>query len=50
MIQISNALNDYRLNAGINFLAIGAENACVRIYGGVRPSFGAAVLRFVLLA
>ena len=42
MIQISNALNDYRLNAVVNFLAIGTENACVRIYGGVRPSFGAA--------
>jgi hypothetical protein len=42
VIQISNALNDYRLNAVINFLAIGTVNASVRIYGGVRPSFGAA--------
>lgn len=42
MIQISNALNDYRLNAVVNFLAIGTQNASVRIYGGARPSFGAA--------
>ena len=41
MIQISSALNDYRLNAVVNFLAIGTENASVRIYGGVRPVFGA---------
>ena len=41
MIQISSALNDYRLNAVVNFLAIGTENAHVLIYGGVRPSFGA---------
>lgn len=42
MIQISSALNDYRLNAVVNFLAIGTENASVRIYSGVRPAFGAA--------
>lgn len=42
MIQISSELNDYRLNAVVNFLAIGTENASVRIYGGVRPAFGAA--------
>lgn len=42
MIQISSALNDYRLNAVVNFLAIGTDNASVRIYGGVRPAFGAA--------
>lgn len=42
MIQISSALNEYRLNAVINFLAIGTENARVRVYGGVRPAFGAA--------
>lgn len=40
MIQISTALNDYRLNAVINFLAIGTENARVLIYGGMRPAFG----------
>lgn len=41
MIQISTALNDYRLNAVVNFLAIGTENAHVLIYGGVRPALGA---------
>lgn len=40
MIQISTALNDYRLNAVVNFLAIGTENAHVLIYGGERPAFG----------
>jgi hypothetical protein len=40
VIQISTALNDYRLNAVINFLAIGTENAHVQIYGGERPNFG----------
>ena len=42
MIQISNALGDYRLNAVVNFLAIGTQNASVRIYGGERPALGAA--------
>ena len=42
MIQISNALGDYRLNAVVNFLAIGTQNASVRIYGGARPALGAA--------
>lgn len=41
MIQISTDLNDYRLNAVVNFLAIGTENARVLIYGDVRPAFGA---------
>ena len=41
MIQISNALGDYRLNAVVNFLAIGTQNASVRIYSGVRPALGA---------
>ena len=41
MIQISTDLNDYRLNAVVNFLAIGTENARVLIYGGVRPAFAA---------
>ena len=42
MIQISSALGDYRLNAVVNFLAIGTQNASVRIYGGARPALGAA--------
>ena len=42
MIQISDALGDYRLNAVVNFLAIGTQNASVRIYGGARPALGAA--------
>ena len=42
MIQISTALGDYRLNAVVNFLAIGTQNASVRIYGGTRPALGAA--------
>ena len=41
MIQISTELNDYRLNAVVNFLAIGTQNASVRIYSGVRPALGA---------
>ncbi|MFT4269188.1 MAG: hypothetical protein QM586_18550 [Xenophilus sp.] len=41
MIQISTDLNDYRLNAVVNFLAIGTDNARVLIYGGTRPAFGA---------
>lgn len=41
MIQISTELNDYRLNAVVNFLAIGTQNATVRIYSGVRPALGA---------
>ncbi|SCK61175.1 hypothetical protein VAR608DRAFT_6992 [Variovorax sp. HW608] len=40
MIQISTALNDYRLGAVINFLAIGTTNASVRIYDGARPALG----------
>jgi hypothetical protein len=40
VIQISNALNDYRLNAVVNFLAIGTQNARVQIYAGQRPNFG----------
>jgi hypothetical protein len=40
VIQISNALNDYRLNAVVNFLAIGTQNAKVQIYAGLRPIFG----------
>jgi hypothetical protein len=41
LIQISTALNDYRLDAVINFLDIGTQNATVRIYSGNRPAFGA---------
>lgn len=41
MIQISSELNDYRLNAVVNFLAIGTQNASVRIYSGARPALGA---------
>jgi hypothetical protein len=40
VIRISTALNDYRLNAVVNFLAIGAENARVLIYEGLRPVLG----------
>lgn len=41
MIQISTELNDYRLNAVVNFLAIGTQNASVQIYSGARPALGA---------
>lgn len=40
MIQISTALNEYRLNAVINFLAMGTANASVQIYSGPRPILG----------
>jgi len=42
VIQISNTLGDYRLNAVVNFLAIGTQNASVRIYSGARPALDAA--------
>lgn len=41
MIEISTELNDYRLNAVANFLAIGTANARIDIYDGVRPALGA---------
>lgn len=40
MIAISNALNDFRLNAVIAFLAVGAENARAELYDGARPPLG----------
>lgn len=39
-MQISSALNDYRLAAVISFLAIGTTNAKVQIYDGTQPAFG----------
>lgn len=41
MIQISNPLNDYRLQGVITFLALGTEQARAHLYAGPRPSFGA---------
>lgn len=41
MIEISNALNGYRLQGVITFLALGTEQARAHLYGGPRPSFGA---------
>lgn len=40
MIAISTELNEFRLNAVIDFLAGGAENARAEIYDGVRPALG----------
>ena len=40
MIAISTALNEFRLNAVIDFLAGRAENARAEIYDGVRPALG----------
>lgn len=42
MIEISNALNSYRLQGVITFLALGTEQARAHLYAGPRPSFGAA--------
>ena len=41
MIEISNALNGYRLQGVITFLALGTEQARAHLYAGPRPSFGA---------
>jgi hypothetical protein len=41
VIEISNALNGYRLQGVIQFLAIGTEQARAHLYAGPRPSFGA---------
>jgi hypothetical protein len=41
VIRISTALNDYRLNAVLDFLSIGAANARVLIHEGQRPALGA---------
>lgn len=41
MIEISNALNGYRLQGVITFLALGTEQARAHVYAGPRPSFGA---------
>jgi hypothetical protein len=41
VIEISNALNGYRLQGVITFLALGTEQARAHVYAGARPSFGA---------
>jgi hypothetical protein len=41
VIEISNALNGYRLQGVITFLALGTEQARAHLYAGPRPSFGA---------
>jgi hypothetical protein len=41
VIEISNALNGYRLQGVITFLALGTEQARAHVYAGPRPSFGA---------
>ena len=40
MIAISTALNEYRLQGVIAFLAQGSEGARAEIYDGVRPGLG----------
>jgi hypothetical protein len=42
MIEIANALNDYRLQGVIQFLALGTEQARAHLYAGPRPSLGAS--------
>lgn len=39
-MEISAALNNYRLTAVISFLALGATNAKVQIYDGTQPALG----------
>ena len=41
MIQISNDLNNYRLQGVLTFLALGIEQARAHLYAGPRPGFGA---------
>ena len=41
MIEITTALNDARLQAVVDFLAQGTENATITIYSGDRPVIGA---------
>jgi len=42
VITISPALNEYRLQGVVAFLALGSEGARAEVYDGVRPAFGAA--------
>lgn len=40
MLEITTALNDARLQAVVDFLAQGTENATVTLYSGDRPAVG----------
>lgn len=40
MIAISPALNNYRLQGVMAFLALGSEGASAEVYDGVRPGLG----------
>ena len=50
MIAISPALNEYRLQGVMAFLAQGSEGARAEIYDGVRPAFGGVPLGRLLVA
>ena len=50
MIAISPALNEYRLQGVIAFLAQGSAGARVDVYDGVRPALGGAPLGQLLVA
>ena len=42
MLEITTALSDARLQAVVDFLAQGTENATIKIYAGTRPAIGGA--------
>ncbi|RYU57041.1 hypothetical protein EWI61_13755 [Methylolobus aquaticus] len=50
MITISTALNEYRLQGVMAFLAQGSEGARAEVYDGVRPVLGGAPLGKLLVA
>ena len=50
MIAISTALNDYRLQGVMAFLAQGSEGARAEVYDGARPVLGGAQLGQLLVA
>jgi len=50
VIAISTALNEYRLQGVMAFLAQGIDGARAEIYDGVRPVFGAVPLGKLLVA
>lgn len=49
MIEITNELNDYRLQGVVSFLGLGTNPPYVEIYEGVRPALGAVPMGGVLV-
>jgi hypothetical protein len=49
MIEVSQALNEARLQGLVGFMAVGGKAALVQIYGGIRPVLGATPLGDLLV-